>query len=530
MPAPELIDALVDAAAEYQRALTRERVLALIEYIRGNEIIETKLALRALDALRAKRWFDLLQSLADALIQSGQRAPEIRKLYAQALIDQGAISAAVAFLEQLVADSSDNPFEHRQARGLLGRTYKQSYVDGHGLSPSRREELMHNAIGYYYDVYREDSDAYWQGINVVALLARAARDGVAVSGVPTVEELAARILDTVTTLPRLPETRHWLFATAAEAAVGLGQWQEAGSWIVRFLKEPRTDAFEVGSLLRQFTEVWQLSKAGPEGAAIVEMLRAAALERQGGESVELVGVDAAQKSDPSMLQLVFGADRYQTLEWYRKGLDRSLAVARLGFEKTQGHGTGFIVQERDLDPAAGDGWVIVTNAHVLSHTYKDALRQNEAVVTFESLDGGTETYKIADILWSSPPDVLDATIARLDRNPQGVTPLPIAPALPSVQDKTRLYVIGHPRGGTLSFSIDDNLLIDHDTPRVHYRSPTDPGSSGSPVFNRAWSLVALHHAGSRKMRKLHGDPGTYEANEGLYIGEIADAFRRRVRN
>ena len=31
--------------------------------------------------------------------------------------------------------------------------------------------------------------------------------------------------------------------------------------------------------------------------------------------------------------------------------------------------------------------------------------------------------------------------------------------------------------------------------RINYRTNTDPGSSGSPVFTMDWDLVALHHSG-----------------------------------
>ena len=72
------------------------------------------------------------------------------------------------------------------------------------------------------------------------------------------------------------------------------------------------------------------------------------------------------------------------------------------------------------------------------------------------------------------------------------------------------------------FSMQDNRLIDYGAPtdfRVHYRTPTEPGSSGSPVFNGGWELVALHHSGSATMNRIHGT-GTYEANEGIWIQSI----------
>jgi hypothetical protein len=68
----------------------------------------------------------------------------------------------------------------------------------------------------------------------------------------------------------------------------------------------------------------------------------------------------------------------------------------------------------------------------------------------------------------------------------------------------------------------DNHLLDYDATLVRYRAPTEPGSSSSPVFNKRWAVIALHHSGDREMPKLHGD-GVDEANEG--IDQIQDALQ-----
>ncbi|MGB7693504.1 MAG: serine protease, partial [Pseudolabrys sp.] len=91
-----------------------------------------------------------------------------------------------------------------------------------------------------------------------------------------------------------------------------------------------------------------------------------------------------------------------------------------------------------------------------------------------------------------------------------------------------LYVVGHPLGGGLSFSLQDNLLLDWDQRLVHYRTPTEPGSSGSPVFDDQWRLIAIHHAGKSDMRKLNGKPGTYEANEGINILAVVEGIKQRL--
>jgi len=63
--------------------------------------------------------------------------------------------------------------------------------------------------------------------------------------------------------------------------------------------------------------------------------------------------------------------------------------------------------------------------------------------------------------------------------------------------------------------------------RVHYRAPTEGGSSGSPVFNAsAWEVIALHHKGGMLgMPKLNGATGTYAANEGISLASIIDRMK-----
>jgi V8-like Glu-specific endopeptidase len=89
-------------------------------------------------------------------------------------------------------------------------------------------------------------------------------------------------------------------------------------------------------------------------------------------------------------------------------------------------------------------------------------------------------------------------------------------------------VIGHPRGlNQPQFSLQDNLLLDYDRTYVHYRSPTEPGSSGSPVFDNKWALIALHHAGAVDTPKLNQRGGSYAANEGIRLSAIVEALRQR---
>jgi hypothetical protein len=83
-----------------------------------------------------------------------------------------------------------------------------------------------------------------------------------------------------------------------------------------------------------------------------------------------------------------------------------------------------------------------------------------------------------------------------------------------------LYIIGYPGGGNQSFSLNDNVFLARSEDRLHYRTPTEKGSSGSPVLDPiTWEAVALHHAGASTMDSLSG-AGTYEANEGICLCAI----------
>ncbi len=55
-------------------------------------------------------------------------------------------------------------------------------------------------------------------------------------------------------------------------------------------------------------------------------------------------------------------------------------------------------------------------------------------------------------------------------------------------------IVQHPRGEKKQVSLRENRVVDLLDMYIHYATDTEPGSSGSPVFNDQWEIVALHHA------------------------------------
>ena len=62
---------------------------------------------------------------------------------------------------------------------------------------------------------------------------------------------------------------------------------------------------------------------------------------------------------------------------------------------------------------------------------------------------------------------------------------------------------------------------------VQYVTSTLPGSSGSPVLNDNWEVVALHHAGGTIREPTTQQ--SYFRNEGILIGSILTDLPLNVR-
>ena len=524
---------LSDALETFNWSEVEKICAALIDRINAEpDLLAEPTAKRLLQKLRRKRRFQLMTLLAEALMRAGQNAAQIQRQYAQALIDRGVLTASELVLQTIIQGAQTPGSEQREARGLIGRIYKQLYINaaGHG---GRSQTYLQRAISEYLQVYSSAPEAsLWHGINVVALLDRARRDGLSLQGMPDPCALAREVLEAIKTKENeVTELPAFDVATALEALIALRQCGEAGESCAEVEAKALeydackdADAFEVASTLRQFEEVWQLNDATAPCPQLLPILRAALLRREGGSlRLEPGKVETEILHTTTVLEKVFGADKTQTLWWYKTGLERCNSIARVERPDGKGHGTGWLVNAEDFFENQS-GKLLLTNAHVISSNYDRALKPNQARANFQVLG---QQFEVNEIVWSSPVSALDATFVSLKGDPPQTEPLPIDPnPMRMAEPPPRLYVIGHPGGRDLEFSLQDNLLLACSEKLIHYRTPTEGGSSGSPVFEPlGWNVVALHHAGRSGMQRLDGQPGTYDANEGISILALAQATR-----
>jgi Trypsin-like peptidase domain/MAP3K TRAFs-binding domain len=461
----------------------------------------------ALNLHRRKRLFAELERVAGVFVMGGRGTPVVRRQYAQALLDQNRITPALGVLQAMLPEVEDDPREGPEVKGLIGRAYKQLYVN-----VGNSEDLI-KAIRAYSPCWKSRQGDYrWHGINLAALIARAVRDRVDPQSQDEPLRIARAIRDEI---EESASGAVWDYGTALEASVALGDPVAALAWAGKYVKHPDADAFELGSTLRQLKEVWRLEST-PLGSPLLPVIEYAMLQRSG--AVLAPTSMTSGSLDRTGFEAVWGSDSYVFLEWLDTLYQRCASIARV-FDANTGKrwGTGFLVQGDTLNPGWGTGPVFVTNAHVVSWNPADEppLRPDDASAEFTRVPGSPKA-KLGGLLYSSARIDLDVSVLRIEapRGSSALIPSDYLPVLPKAgADPQRLYVIGHPNGGELAVSLYDNSLAGYEGSYVHYRSPTEGGQSGSPVFTRQLKLIALHHRAREEL----------QLNEGVCLGPIRKA-------
>jgi V8-like Glu-specific endopeptidase len=496
--------------------------------------------------LRDERQFKLLIDLAAAYGATGAYDPAVAVWNAQALIETGDAAKARELLTDLAARVPAGSPSFIEARGLLGRAWKQTFFESPDNSSGPAREAINHALTEYKACFdAEPGGSVWAGLNLLALITFAKRKAIPTSINMEARALAQKMLTKLDATPQA-DRDNWYHASRAEAYVGMDDLDNVELHIGAYVRSEKTIAFALGGTLRQFAELWQLDQQGAQGYGIVEALRAALLKKQSGGLVLSSDQvrESVQANGPSddQLQAILGSGGQAAYQWWSKGVLSAQSVGAIKNLVGKPKGTGFLVRGGDFIPALGDELIVVTNAHVVSDPQvEDALEVDIACIVFEAVDIQRE-YKFRKVLWQSGLQGCDCTLLRLQEQPAGIKPLEISktttiPPIPRPQGAPRplVYIIGYPGGRELTFSFQDNDLLDHEAPPAgtpprpdvcyfHYRAPTEGGSSGSPVFEpEVWRVIALHHAGGANRKKLNGRDGTEPANEGIWIQSIVKA-------
>ncbi len=484
-----------------------------------------------LDSLRSDRRFLELAELTEKAARFRPKAPKLRRLQAQALIETGQPASAISVIEGVRAHIADGHSELPELQGLLGRAYKQIFVEARGASEEALRFALEGSVAGYRSIYQTRPDNYWHGVNLLALSSMAQRRKLMEQDPAELARLANQVSETA---KRAIEDGDdlWAYATMVEVAIATNDLDATEAALRIFLAAPALTAFHVGSLLRQLVQVWQLDEGTERAQGILTTLRAKHACMPGADSA-LLSAAEGKLNGSKLADLKIQFERILgpgnglvTFEWWKQALQLASGVAAVRNDCNRTIGTAFVIAGESLLEKWTGATLALTNFHVVNrHGVSQGLRPQDAELVFEAVDSN-QRHRIKEILWESPPHQFDCALLLLDPPPPTLGVVSIANNIPLVAPDvvSRVFVIGHPNGRGLEFSVNDNELLDHDeetceVTRLHYRAPTEGGSSGSPVFKEGrWQAIAIHHGYTEA--KLKGKAGTYRANEGIGLKSL----------
>jgi V8-like Glu-specific endopeptidase len=240
-------------------------------------------------------------------------------------------------------------------------------------------------------------------------------------------------------------------------------------------------------------------------------------------------------SEASVLERIIDQSDLLPVWFLEQGVQVQRSVARVVLTKVH------VVNGQTFPP--GTGWatgflvaptLLLTNNHVIP----DAAFASKIKFQFNfqlGADGGelsSESFLPDAASFFHTNAALDYSLIRVRPNPPaagGTTPidpgarwgvLPLVET-PILRKDQLVNIIQHPAGRRKEVALQNNKVDKLFQNTVRYTTDTEPGSSGSPVFDNLWQLAALHHAGGDVAPN-----GTFVNNEGIRLDPIVADLRQ----
>lgn len=237
-------------------------------------------------------------------------------------------------------------------------------------------------------------------------------------------------------------------------------------------------------------------------------------------------------TDPGTLEkLTYGVNTLLPISFLSEGIKRSRPVAKIqiALEKKTIVGTGFIFRIASYEDS-----YFITNHHVINDTID--IDKVTIIFNFELDFHGnslpSKSFKIdSDFKFIlSPVHELDCCILKLNDHNIAFEEFGCLELKDqSIEKNDFVNIIQHPGGQWKQISLYHNIVTHADERIVQYLTDTLSGSSGAPVFNSQWDVVALHHSGGRNKENEEPLPdlATYR-NEGIRINAIIDFLNQNL--
>lgn len=238
--------------------------------------------------------------------------------------------------------------------------------------------------------------------------------------------------------------------------------------------------------------------------------------------------------------LIFGgSDERLPYIFFEKAIQAQKSIVRLRVPRIfHGHPTNSY--------GLGTGWLVtpqlvLTNYHVIHARteqegaadpidFRTQAEQTIAWFDYHIEEGKHQEWPCAELLAHNKN--IDYALLRLTKTTKHLYRPSLHLAHAEVLKKAaRLNIVQHPGGRLLCYAIRNNFYIGpgNTAQFLRYLTDTEPGASGSPIFNDDWLVVGLHRAA------VPVSPASYKGetikyhNEGIEIHAILDDLPENLR-
>jgi endonuclease G, mitochondrial len=256
------------------------------------------------------------------------------------------------------------------------------------------------------------------------------------------------------------------------------------------------------------------------GAAQQQQNEAAARRVADATESRRAKLDALRKKGRT--RKVIGTQDFLGVGYLASGAAAARAVGRVVIREDgqlAGYGTGSLVSPS----------LLLTNHHVLPSA--QVAKGSSIEFSFEDGSDGKpltpRSFELDPGRFFLADEELDFALVAIRATSEeladfGFNP-PIAGAVEGVVGEF-VTIVQHPRGEKKQIALRENRIVDVLDLFLHYEADTEPGSSGSPVFNDRWQVVSLHHASVPAPE--HGELGGF-VNEGIRMHGLREFVRAR---
>lgn len=239
-------------------------------------------------------------------------------------------------------------------------------------------------------------------------------------------------------------------------------------------------------------------------------------------------------------EVIVGLNDMLDFPFLRMGSEVGRSVARVLVPRFD---NGVAAKTSDGAPwvMAGTAWLVAKDLALTNHHVINARKQGQAAASdddfdrqgrsatldfdFDTAGSVTTTAQVAEVVAKSKE--IDYALLRLQAAP-GRPSLRLYPRALEIQPnvRTAVNIIQHPNGQIKRVAIRNNLVSAADAQQVRYFTDTDYGSSGSPVCDDQWRVVALHRGALPAENVTFMGKKEAYVNFGSQISTVLDDIRQ----